>query len=113
MAMSHSVTTLSLPVLEKFCPIFTAFSSTCDASSNFRLFAKSSFKNLTAFGIYERASINGLYSVITGFGSLWPTSSLPMLTTVSGLGYLVVIQKSTWRAVQSEFRAPGLMLVDF
>ncbi|PPR93610.1 hypothetical protein GOBAR_AA27062 [Gossypium barbadense] len=27
--------------------------------------------------------------------------------------YLVVIRKSTWRAIQSEFRAPGLMLVDF
>ncbi|PPR81700.1 hypothetical protein GOBAR_AA39013 [Gossypium barbadense] len=36
----------------------TAFNSTCDASSNIRLFAKSSFKNLTTFDIYKRASIN-------------------------------------------------------
>ncbi|PPR83041.1 hypothetical protein GOBAR_AA37672 [Gossypium barbadense] len=63
-----------------------AFSSTCDLSSNFRLFARSSFKNLTTFEICERASINC---------------------------YLVVVRKSTWQAVQSEFLAPGLMLFDF
>ncbi|PPR93379.1 hypothetical protein GOBAR_AA27293 [Gossypium barbadense] len=64
----------------------TAFNSICDALSNFHLFVKSSFKNLTAFGICERASIDG---------------------------FLVFFRKSTWRAGQSEFRAPGLMLVDF
>ncbi|PPR96514.1 hypothetical protein GOBAR_AA24155 [Gossypium barbadense] len=36
----------------------TAFNSTCDASWNFRLFAKSSIKNLIALGICEKASIN-------------------------------------------------------
>ncbi|PPR92362.1 hypothetical protein GOBAR_AA28302 [Gossypium barbadense] len=39
----------------------TAFSSTCDASSNFHLFAKSSFKNFIAFGICDRASIKGSF----------------------------------------------------
>ncbi|PPS14430.1 hypothetical protein GOBAR_AA06147 [Gossypium barbadense] len=63
----------------------TALNSICDTSSNFHLFAKSSFKNLTAFGICERASING---------------------------YLVVIQKSVWQASLFKFRAFGLMLVD-
>ncbi|PPR99451.1 hypothetical protein GOBAR_AA21215 [Gossypium barbadense] len=36
----------------------TAFSSICDLSSNFRLFARSSFKNLIAFGICESTSLN-------------------------------------------------------
>ncbi|PPS14935.1 hypothetical protein GOBAR_AA05646 [Gossypium barbadense] len=37
----------------------TVFSSICGTSSNFHLFAKSSFKNFIAFGICDRASING------------------------------------------------------
>ncbi|PPS00611.1 hypothetical protein GOBAR_AA20053 [Gossypium barbadense] len=48
----------------------TAFNSTFDASSNFCLFVKSSFKNLTAFDICERASINGKLIQLTLFHSL-------------------------------------------